>query len=107
MTARALATLPLALLLLHSTPAGAAPPPRRPRGGEIHVNVSAQGSHRDPVAAAFPDGGFVVVWTNDSVIHARFFRADDSPESGELRLSEGPEENLFQAAEGIVDPPGS
>jgi hypothetical protein len=101
MRSRALEPLLLAALALLPAAASAAPPPL-PRGGEIHVNVSTHGTHRQPVVAAFPDGGFVVVWTNVSVIHARFFKADGSPESGEFRLTERPEGSIFQQADGIV-----
>lgn len=52
--------------------------------------------------AVFPDGGFVIVWTNVSVMHARFFHGDGSPESGEFRLTERQEGSSFQQSEGIV-----
>jgi hypothetical protein len=86
----------LALVLLPALPAisrGASP---LPSGGEIHVNVSQHGTHVHPLVTVFPDGGFVVVWTNGpadgvqgrSVIHARLFGANGSPASGEFRLTE-------------------
>jgi hypothetical protein len=102
MRSRTLETLLLAALVLLPAAATAAAAPPLPRGAEIRVNVSTHGSHRHPVVAVFPDGGFVVVWTNVSVIHARFFKGDGSPESGEFRLTERPEGSSFQEAEGIV-----
>jgi hypothetical protein len=80
-----------ALVLLPALALGATP---LPSGPPIHVNVSQHGRHFGPKAAVFPDGGFVVVWTNGpvsggrSVLHSRLFAADGSPASGEFRLTE-------------------
>jgi hypothetical protein len=68
----------------------AAAPPPRPVGPEIAVNVATLGSHVGPVTALFADGGFVVVWTDygaqKTAVHARLFRRDGTPASGEFRL---------------------
>ncbi|MEA2694506.1 MAG: large repetitive protein [Acidobacteriota bacterium] len=80
-----------AFLLLPALARGATP---LPSGTEIHVNASTHGLHFDPSAAVFPDGGFVVVWTNGpasggrTVIHARLFAANGAPASGEFRLTD-------------------
>jgi hypothetical protein len=34
-----------------------------PGGSPIHVNVSHNGRHFQPLTAVFTDGGFVVVWS--------------------------------------------
>jgi hypothetical protein len=79
------------LVLLPAIARGATPVPG---GSPIHVNASAHGRHFQPLTAVFPDGGFVVVWTNGpasggrTVIHARLFDASGNPKSGEFRLTE-------------------
>ena len=99
----------LALLLLSTTAFAATP---LPSGTEIHVNVSAHGLHFDPTTAVFPDGGFVVVWTNGpasggrTVLHARLFAADGSPASGEFRLTE-PAAGSQHADQVVADRDGS
>jgi hypothetical protein len=82
----------LSLAVLTLLPAAALGAARLPTGAEFTVNASHQGVHIDPSVAVFPDGGFVVVWTNGpqgpgrSVIHARLFAPSGSPTSGEFRL---------------------
>src|SRR5436305_15281053 len=89
-TGRSLAVL-TALILLPAVAWAAIP---LPGGTEIHVNASAHGLHFDPSAAVFPDGGFVVVWTNGpasggrTVIHARLFAANGTPTRGEFLLTD-------------------
>lgn len=63
-----------------------------PAGTEIHVNAGPGGRCVDPSVAVFPDGGFVVVWTNGpesgpTAIHARLFTSAGNPASGELLLT--------------------
>jgi hypothetical protein len=97
------------LALLPATGRAATP---LPSGTEIHVNVSAHGLHYNPSAAVFPDGGFVVVWTNGpasgghAVIHARLFAANGSPTSGEFRLTE-PAAGSQYADQVVADRDGS
>jgi len=79
----------IAALALLSLPAGAAPPPL-PRGTEIRVNTDTTVSHLNPSVAAFPDGGFVVVWTADpGGVRARLFDSLGRPASGEMPLKVG------------------
>src|SRR5262245_43785886 len=79
----------LAALALLSLPAAAAPPPV-PRGTEIRVNTGTTASHQQPAVAAFPDGGFVVVWTADpGGVRARFFDRLGRPAGGEMPLKVG------------------
>jgi len=102
MRSRARATLLLAALALLSASTRVATATPLPRGTEIRVNVSHHGSHFHPLVAVFPDGGWVVVWTNSTVIHTRLFKADGSPETGEFLLASRPEGVSFLEAEGLV-----
>jgi len=81
----------LSLAAFALLPAAALRAARLPSGAEISVNVSHVGVHLDPSVAVFPDGGFVVVWSNGPgygrlAIHARLFAPNGSPASGEFRL---------------------
>jgi hypothetical protein len=89
MRSKQLVLLSLAAFAL--LPAAALGAARLPSGAEISVNVSHLGVHVDPSVAVFPDGGFVVVWSNGPgyerlAIHARLFASNGSPTSGEFRL---------------------
>lgn len=64
-------------------------------GPRIQVNVSTRDVNTFPQVAVFPDGGFIVAWNvrgkkgpaaNRSVVHARSFHPDGSPEGGEFLL---------------------
>ncbi|HSS75381.1 MAG TPA: hypothetical protein VLV54_01420 [Thermoanaerobaculia bacterium] len=60
-----------------------------PLGPEIRVATAR--SEFDPLTAIFPDGGFVVAWTQGGgtpVIHARLYAASGAPTSAELRLGQ-------------------
>jgi hypothetical protein len=63
-----------------------------PAGAEIAISVATSGVHQQPQVAAFPDGGFVVVWTvgpstgGKTVVHARLLGADGKFQSGEFLL---------------------
>jgi hypothetical protein len=72
----------LALMVRLPVPAVAAPPPL-PKGAEFRVNTNTRGSHFKPLIAAFPDGGFVVVWSG---AQARFLDSAGRPAGGEIRL---------------------
>lgn len=82
----------LALSFLLLVLAGAAP--AAAATGEIRVDALPQARHAGPKVAVFPDGGFVVVWTvgpasgagGRTVIHARFYKKNGSPATGEFRL---------------------
>lgn len=72
-------TVALSLLGLSlSFSAAAAPPPTVPRGPEYRINTNPDTSHFSPSIAAFPDGGFVVVWYGDGN-RARFLDAQGRP----------------------------
>lgn len=84
-------TLVAALLFLGIAPFGPAPAPAVDR--EFRVDAIPEAAHSRPKVAVFPDGGFVVVWTvgpptglGRTVIHARFFKRNGSPATGEFRL---------------------
>ncbi|MEP7012286.1 MAG: hypothetical protein ABJC13_18340 [Acidobacteriota bacterium] len=77
----------LALVVLASSiPAAAAFPPV-PMGPEFRVNTNTVASSYSPSIAAFPDGGFVVVWSNSGATTARFLDSEGRPVSGEIRLA--------------------
>src|ERR1044071_2851288 len=84
----ALVALQIAALPLLPLPAGAAPPPL-PRGAEIRVNTDTTVVHINPSVAAFPGGGFVVVWNAETGVLARLFDSQGRPGSRELRLRVG------------------
>ena len=78
-----------ALLVLLAVPLAAAPA----LGPQVQVNVSTLDTNANPQVAAFPDGGFVVVWQATAktgakpvVFHARSFAPDGSPAGGEFLL---------------------
>jgi hypothetical protein len=89
---KTLIALQVVLLILLTASAGTAWP--RPRGEEIKVSANTVAWHYDPSVAAFPDGGFVVVFTvgpredqpGRRVIHARFLDSQGRPTSGQFRL---------------------
>ena len=91
---KTLAVLSLASLSL-SGPAAAAPAaPPIPRGTEIRVNTNTTVSHFLPRVAVFPDGGFVVVWTDldgrdgdGKGVYGRAFAANGTPRTGDFRLN--------------------
>lgn len=62
-------------------------------GAEFQVNQSTEGWQFEPTVAAAADGGFVVVWSGDSLesqrssVFGRFYDASGTPLTGELRLS--------------------
>jgi hypothetical protein len=74
----------LAFLVLSSLSALAAPPPV-PTGSEFRVDTAATTGFK-PRIAAFPDGGFVVVWTGSGA-RARFLDAAGRPAGGVFRLA--------------------
>jgi hypothetical protein len=80
-----------AVLLSLAVQAGAAPAgPPIPRGQEIRVNTATNVAlYTVPKVAVFPDGGFVVVWTSDSGVRARFFDRKGKPAGGERPLNLG------------------
>ncbi len=60
-----------------------------PSGPEIRVATAR--SEFNPLTAIFPDGGFVVAWTQGGgipVIHARLYAVSGAPTSAELRLGQ-------------------
>ena len=71
-------------VLLSSIPAVAAPPPV-PRGPEFRINTNTRVTNNSPSIAAFPEGGFVVVWAGAGV-NARFLDAEGRPKGGVIRL---------------------
>jgi hypothetical protein len=73
----------LALLVLSPLSALAAPPPV-PAGPEFRVDTAATTGFK-PRIAAFPDGGFIVVWTGSGA-RARFLDAAGRPAGGVIRL---------------------
>jgi len=78
------ALLALASMVLSTSVSAAAAPPPVPRGPEIRIDTPASTGFK-PRIAAFPDGGFVVVWTGSGA-RARFLDASGRPASGVLRL---------------------
>ncbi len=70
------------VVLSSSIPATAAFPPV-PKGPEFRINTNTVFSNDSPSIAAFPDGGFVVVWSGG---RARFLDSEGRPVSGEIRL---------------------
>jgi hypothetical protein len=81
--------LALGITFVLNSPVAAAAPLPRPIGSEIAVNSAVLGSHSGPRPALFADGGFVVVWNDTGAktsVHARFFRPDGTPASGEFLL---------------------
>ncbi|HYU32071.1 MAG TPA: hypothetical protein VEW48_07900 [Thermoanaerobaculia bacterium] len=72
-----------AVVLSSSVPAMAAPPV--PRGPEFRINANTRVSNFSPSIAAFPEGGFVVVWAGAGV-NARFLDAEGRPKGGVVRL---------------------
>jgi hypothetical protein len=63
------------LILSLSLAAEAAVPPPVPRGPEIRLETDPASFSSDPEIAAFPDGGFVVVWRANDGFRARFLDA--------------------------------
>lgn len=88
MKARNLTALLLVALAFLSVPAIAAPTPT-PKGAEIRVSTDARVSHRNPSVSAFRDGGFVVAWTANGGVRARFLDSRGRPTSGEIPLKMG------------------
>ncbi|HEV7671606.1 MAG TPA: hypothetical protein VGS22_24055 [Thermoanaerobaculia bacterium] len=68
-----------------SLPAAAAFPPV-PAGPEFRVNTSTGISQDSPSITAFPDGGFVVVWSGSGA-RARFLNSAGRPVGREFRLA--------------------
>jgi hypothetical protein len=73
------------VVLSSSIPTTAALPPV-PTGPEFRVNTNTEFSCSSPSIAAYPDGGFVVVWSN-GFTNARFLDSEGRPVSGEIRLA--------------------
>jgi len=71
------------VVLSSSLPTTAAFPPV-PKGPEFRINTNTVFSNDSPSIAAFPDGGFVVVWSGG---RARFLDSEGRPVSGEVRLA--------------------
>jgi len=77
--------------------AGSAPPEAPLRlGTEFQANVTTAGDQLLPAVAVAPDGGFMVVWTQNANpfgsrfdLFGRIYNADGSPRTGEIRLNQG------------------
>jgi hypothetical protein len=74
----------LALTVLSSSAPAVAAPPLVPKGTEFRVDTDASAGFK-PRIAAFPDGGFVVVWTGAGA-RARFLDSAGRPAGGVIRL---------------------
>lgn len=75
-----------------------------PSGPEIRVATAR--SEFNPLTAVFPDGGFVVAWTQGGgtpVIHARLYAASGAPTSPELRLGQPAAELLLDGVAVTAD----
>jgi hypothetical protein len=75
-------------------------------GSEIAVNQQTQGHQAQPVIAALPDGGVVIVWTSQTTgrdpvqVRARLFDADGQPRGDEFAVSTQPAR--FETTPGVA-----
>lgn len=83
-----------------------------PTSDEIRVNVTTAGRQRWPEVEALSDGRFVVAWSSEDQdgdmfgAYARFFGADGSPSSGEIRLNDLATGNQFLSQLAALDDGG-